>query len=439
MENLKKLDLSKNKNRWLLLGGLGVIVVSIIIYQVVFKSAGGNNDKVYVQTIEEIMGLNNGASNSYSGIVEATQTQNINKDDSQKVNEIFVKVGDAVEEGTPLFSYDTEDAYYQISSLTLEIEGIDNQIASLKAQNEELKKEKAEAPDDKQLEYTIQIQDNEMAIKEQEYTKKSKYADMNRYQQAIDNSVVTSKIAGVVKSINNEGYDQFGNTQAFMSIMATGDYLIKGKVDEQNVFSLTVDQPVLVRSRVDETKVWKGVITLIDTETVEDGNSNDYMMGGGSGESTSQYPFYIKLEKTDGLLLGQHVLIELDYGQTTKLEGIWLDESYIVFEDNKAYVWASTNSHKLEKRSVTLGEYNEELMRYEITEGLTMEDAITWPMPGLYKGITTVRDESEVDYNSPLYNPDSNGEEVPGDDGMIDDGAVDEGATPNDTKEPIAE
>lgn len=163
------------------------------------------------------------------------------------------------------------------------------------------------------------------------------------------------------------------------------------------------------------------------------------MMGGGSGESTSQYPFYIKLEKTDGLLLGQHVLIELDYGQTTKLEGIWLDESYIVFEDNKAYVWASTNSHKLEKRSVTLGEYNEELMRYEITEGLTMEDAITWPMPGLYKGITTVRDESEVDYNSPLYNPDSNGEEVPGDDGMIDDGAVDEGATPNDTKEPIAE
>ena len=302
-----------------------------------------------------------------------------------------------------------------------------------------MKKEKAEAPDDKQLEYTIQIQDNEMAIKEQEYTKKSKYADMNRYQQAIDNSVVTSKIAGVVKSINNEGYDQFGNTQAFMSIMATGDYLIKGKVDEQNVFSLTADQPVLVRSRVDETKVWKGVITLIDTETVEDGNSNDYMMGGGSGESTSQYPFYIKLEKTDGLLLGQHVLIELDYGQTTKLEGIWLDESYIVFEDNKAYVWASTNSHKLEKCSVTLGEYNEELMRYEITEGLTMEDAITWPMPGLYKGITTVRDESEVDYNSPLYNPDSNGEEVPGDDGMIDDGAVDEGATPNDTKEPIAE
>lgn len=424
MEKLK--NMSKKQKRIFIISLLCVLVVAILLYQFVFKSTGNSNDKVYVQTVAEIMGRNNGANSSYSGIIEATQTQNVNKDPSQKIDEIYVEVGDTVEEGDELFSYDTTDAYYQISSLNLEIEGIENTIAEYEAQNEELEKEKAEASESEQFNYTTQIQRNEMMIKQEEMNMRSKYADIERYQQAIDNSVVTSKIAGVVKTINNESYDQFGNSQAFMTIMATGDYLVKGKVDEQSVYSLMPDQPVIVRSRVDETQTWKGVITLVDTETVEQNNDNYYGTPN-NGETTSKYPFYIKLESTKGLLLGQHVLIELDYGQSTKMEGVWLDESYIVFEEDKTYVWASTGKNKLEKRTVTLGEYNGDLMMYEITEGLTLEDAITWPMPGLYAGITTVRDESEVDYSSPLYNP-----EVPTDDsGMIDESNLDEGNMDN--------
>ena len=36
----------------------------------------------------------------------------------------------------------------------------------------------------------------------------------------------------------------------------------------------------------------------------------------------------------------------------------------------------------------------------------SLEDYITWPMEGLYEGVTTVTDVSEVDYSSPLYNQD---------------------------------
>ena len=166
-----------------------------------------------------------------------------------------------------------------------------------------------------------------------------------------------------------------------------------------------------MRSRVDENVTWKGTITAIDTETTADNNSNgsvSYMDGSdSSSEGATKYPFYVTLDSTDGLILGQHVFIEPDYGQTEVKEGIWLDESYIVQDDGDPYVWAANDRNKLEKRKVELGEYDDTLFKYEIVSGLTEEDYITWPMTGLYEGVTTVTDENEVDYSSPLYNMES--------------------------------
>ena len=166
-----------------------------------------------------------------------------------------------------------------------------------------------------------------------------------------------------------------------------------------------------MRSRVDENVTWKGTNTAIDTETTADNNSNgsvSYMDGSdSSSEGATKYPFYVTLDSTDGLILGQHVFIEPDYGQTEVKEGIWLDESYIVQDDSDPYVWAANDRNKLEKRKVELGEYDDTLFKYEIVSGLTEEDYITWPMTGLYEGVTTVTDENEVDYSSPLYNMES--------------------------------
>ena len=45
---------------------------------------------------------------------------------------------------------------------------------------------------------------------------------------------------------------------------------------------------------------------------------------------------------------------------------------------------------------------NKGLAEYEILSGLSLDVYITWPMEGLYEGVTTVTDVSEVDYSSPL-------------------------------------
>ena len=178
-------------------------------------------------------------------------------------------------------------------------------------------------------------------------------------------------------------------------------------------------------------------------------------MGDSSEDSSavsSRYPFYVTLENADGLMLGQHVLIELDNGQMEEKEGVWLYSSYIVMEDGEtaagmedlmegtestfedlaestetygmedltegtetgttqnAFVWADNGNGRLEKRAVTLGAYDADLDEYEILSGLTEDDLIAWPMEGLYEGIITVTDMDEVDYSSDLYNQDGDTE-----------------------------
>ena len=144
---------------------------------------------------------------------------------------------------------------------------------------------------------------------------------------------------------------------------------------------------VIVRSRVDESATWLGTISKIDTESPQsDTNMDDMYMEGDNGEKASKYYFYVELASTEDLLLGQHIFIEPDFGQATVKEGIWIDESYIVNDGDNAYVWALDDDKKLEKKEVKLGEYDENLMMYEIKSGLTEDDYIVWNSDDLKEG-----------------------------------------------------
>lgn len=180
-----------------------------------------------------------------------------------------------------------------------------------------------------------------------------------------------------------------------MSILTVGDYRVKGTVNETNVYSLSEGQSVILRSRVDETKTWTGTIEKIDTENKQANNNNMSYDGSNSDNQSSKYPFYVKLDSADGLMLGQHLYVELDEGQMDEKEGIWLYSGYIVQDEDTPYVWADNGNGKLEKRTVELGKYDEGMDLYEITSGLELTDYIAWPVSGFRIGLKTTTNVDE--------------------------------------------
>ena len=369
------------------------------------RGAGGKSggDKVFVEPVASVTGAGSVVQNRYSGVVEPQRTWEIKKNMEKTVKEVFVKEGDQVEVGTALFEYDTDSIKDEIAQARLELESIGNEITDYNNQIEELKKERDQASSDDKFQYTTQIQTIQTSIKQAEYNLESKKVEIQKKEESLNNAVVKSEIAGTIKSISENGYDPYtGNELPFMTVLATGEYRVKGTVNEQNVWMVTEGTPVILRSRVDESQTWTGTVKEVDTKTEVSDNNNGYF-DDTMGERATKYPFYIELDSADGLMLGQHVYIEMDMGQAELREGIWLYSSYVVTEESGSFVWADNGKHRLEKRAVELGEYDENTDTYQILSGLTEEDYIAYPMAALYEGVPTVTDMSEVDYDSTMY------------------------------------
>ena len=378
--------------------------IDVVSEKIPFLKSGKSDDKVYVEKVSKIMNTYTGNTNRYNGIVESQDSYEVNVDSSRTIKEILVKVGDEVEEGQTLVTYDTSDLEMQVKQAKLELEGIQNEIDSSNKKIATLTDELNKTTDeDDQFSLKTDIQTEENSIEENKLDLESKNLEISKYQDQINASMVVSRRSGVVKEINENGTDSNGNNAAFMTILQTGEYRVKGSIDEQNVWMISDGQTVIIRSRVDENQTWNGTISKIDTDNVQksdDDSSSD------SSVSATKYPFYVELPSAEGLLLGQHVYVELDEGQDEQKEGIWLYSNYVVQDDGGAYVWAANEKNCLEKRYVELGKYDENLAEYEILSGLAQNDYIAWSMEGLYEGVTTVTDASEVDYSSPLYNQD---------------------------------
>jgi HlyD family secretion protein len=112
--------------------------------------------------------------------------------------------------------------------------------------------------------------------------------------------------------------------------------------------------------------------------------------------ASSKYPFYVELESSEGLLLGQHVYLEVDTGEEESF-ALTVGSAFVCYEeDGSAYVWAERNG-KLEKRAVVTGEYNYMLDTLEIMEGLSEADYIAFPDESVCaEGVPTTHEEPVI-------------------------------------------
>ena len=393
-------------------------VLALVMLLGCVTGCGAAEGEASVQSVSMICGIGSvGLADRFAGIVSPLGETTIKKSDTMTVDTIKVEVGDAVKKGDVLFTYDLSQVRTDLEMAQLELEQLNATLEDQQKELEDIQKLMDSATDDAtKRQYSLDLREQNVKVLETKANIATKKKDIEKLKANTQNGTVTAPVDGEIKSLNPDGgSDNYGNTLPFMTIVETGGFRIKGYVNENNAGVLTEGTAVVIRSRV-SNQTWKGSISSIDWNNAVQNQSN---YGDSDTAMSSKYPFYVTLEGDgDGLLMGQHVYIEPDYGQEdTQDESLINLPSYFINDaEGNPWVWAQNSKGKLEKRSIKLGEYNTEADTYPVTDGLTAEDYIAFPDESLKAGMTCVT------YDEGTFDPGMGGGEVyPDGDGMIDE------------------
>ena len=348
----------------------------------------GSDTAVYVQSVKTLASMGGIApGDRFQGIVVSENVTEINKDGDKTIAELLVKEGDDVTEGQELFSYDTDALQLTLDKQRLELEQLQATIENYKSQIETLEKDRNRASANNKLQYTIEIQSAQLDLKESEMKVKTKEAEVLASETLLENATVVAPVSGRVQAINDP--------LPYITIQQSGSYRVKGMLGELQRGGIVEGNRMKIISRTDPDVFWTGTVTLVDYESPSQGSDMDRYYGMSTDEmsASSKYPFYVELDSTEGLILGQHIYMELEQ-EEDQAAALKLSSAFFCYEeDGSTYVWAEKRG-RLEKRAVILGEYNPMQDTHAVTEGLTEEDYIAFPDPQLcQEGAPTTRDQ----------------------------------------------
>ena len=404
-----------------------VLALTALALTLVLTGCGSDETAVYVQKISNINGIS--TTERFSGLVVSENLTEVKKDSDKEVAELLVKEGQDVKEGDPLFSYDTDKLQLSADKLDLEREQLNSSLQDYQTQISQLERERDKVNANKKLQYTIQIQSAQVSLKEAELNLKTKEVELEKAQKLLQNATVLSPTTGRIQSINESGTDSQGNAVAYITIQQAGSYRVRGTIGELQQGAVSKGDRIMMVSRVDPSKTWLGTVTLVDYENpIKNDNSGGYVISGNDSSNTaSKYPFYVELDSMDGLIMGQHLYLER-YTEGAGASGVPVSSAYICYEeDGSAYVWAENSHAKLEKRAITLGDYNENSDCYDVVDGLTEDDYIAFPDEKFCRvgASTTHTPVVSEDLEGEMGDADMSGMDT-GMDGTFDEAAPDE-------------
>ncbi len=319
----------------------------------------------------------------FAGMVVSENAVQIAKEPEKSIKTVHVKVGDAVKTGDVLFSYDSEELTLALDRQNLDLERLKGTVSEKENQIAEVQKKIKSLSGDERLEWDLKRLELQADLTQAQYDQKAKEKEIEYTKQLLENVDVTSSIDGTVRKIDDS------NNEAYMVIQQSGSYRVQGTLNELSMNAgIREGTEVTIISRLDPTQTWQGTVSGIDYNSNTGSNgtmeSSVGMMGGmmGGMPGSTSYPFYVTLNDSTGLLLGQHVYVQIGTGETVSPDRIMLPSVYLVdiSEDlTTAYVLKSSGSGKVERHQVSLGEYDPNLDCYEIVKGLSADDFIADP------------------------------------------------------------
>ena len=344
------------------------------------------------------------SSDKFAGVVVSDNAVEIDRDSDKQISELYVSVGDTVRVNEKLFEYDTDTLSLTIDKQKLEMDKLTQQIKDLDTQIKALEKQittekkKKEKEQDKNLLATLDLQLRSVKADHTQatYDKQTLQAEITYNQNMLKNAVVRSPIKGTVRAINENG-------SPYITIQQAGAFQVKGSLNELSLNAGIMEGvAVTILSRVDPTRFWTGVVTMVDYNAGSS-EENGYVSDGMS--TSTSYPFYITLDNTDGLLLGQHVYIQISAAAISD-DLLRIPEGYVMDIAMNEETWETTGTvwtlnpetGKLTRATVILGEYDSTYGTYVILDGITAESYLADPAdPGVKEG-AEVHKLGELEY-----------------------------------------
>ena len=318
----------------------------------------------------------------FLGVLMPQEAVEVRLDEGRQINGLLVEAGSRVEAGAALASYDNSGLELDAQQAALDIEQAKLTLSQLKGQLSSLRQSKKDAPEHEKGSYDLQILDMEGQLRQAEYDLEQRERELLRITEMLGETMVSSPCAGIVTAVSEDGRS--------ITIVSEGTYELSFFVSEEELEDFHAGMEVNVSDRNGETSLTAAV------SRTESGSPGKNVTDGGAMRPSS-YEIHCVLEEAEGFFAGQHVYVEVPEEEETEgEEEIVLPQGYILDVDGDPWVWAAGDGGTLEKRSVSLGAYNDRKSAYVVETGLSMTDYLAWPMDSLKEGQKVSFGEQEV-------------------------------------------
>ena len=321
------------------------------------------NNKVDSKTVQEAVDEAKKKSLVLSGEVAPNNSSKVKIDPSKgEVKEVFVKNGDTVTQGQPLFSYVTsqeltaQSAQYDAqaksnsistaqSNASIKWETYNRKLANLNSL-----REKYNANNDESLLDQIKSAEDEVA---------QSLSDANSADNEVKNAQIEAEKAQATAQTESD----------------------RMKYDTVTA-ELQVGQKVEVVDRKNPKKKWTGTVTQVGTLTADAAaNGNKQQQ---ENPNQAKYPYKVELDQAENMpLIGSHTYVNV-IENAPEAGKVVVNKSYVFTENGKSYVWKVENK-KIKKQEVKTKALKGSLI--EITEGLKREDSISSVKDGMKEGM----------------------------------------------------
>lgn len=373
------------------------LIVTALALMLGICACGSDGAGISVQRADQLAAAGQ-AGDRYAGMVVSENVVEIQRDSSKTVEELYVEVGQEVKAGDKLFSYDSDALELDLEKAQLEVEKMENEQADYTEQLAKLEKQLSRTSNSStKVRLTLEINTLKTTMMENDYNLASRKQEIEKLQEMLQNVDITTPVDGTIRQIDEEG-----QTGVYIMVQQSGAYRVQGNINEMSMGgSLMPGARVKIYSRVSD-QVWMGTVEQIDTENPVQNDNNMYYGPSDNMTMTSTYPFYVTLDSVDGLLLGQHVYMEVEM-QEQAMPGLWIPENFLteITTDEQTFemsakVWVAGSNGKLTQRTVSLGMQDYMTGCYEILSGLAPEDYVADPMnPGCESGAPVTYREAE--------------------------------------------